>query len=166
MPSTDTVPESVSERTALLHEATEQHLDLGDVVRDIVIGFSDGITVPFALTAGLSSLGSSKVVIVGGLAELFSGSISMGLGAYLAAVTDLDHYKSEEEREREEVTLKPAAEKQEIHDILARYGISREVSQGVLNCLTQDREQWIRVCSISNSIGLALTELCTVHDGF
>ena len=69
----------------------------------------------------------------------------MGLGAYLAAVTDRDHYKSEEAREREEVITKPAAEKEECLEILDSYGISREASQSVIECLTQDTEQWIRV---------------------
>ncbi|KAJ5489375.1 Vacuolar iron transporter 1 [Penicillium diatomitis] len=126
------------------HAASERHSDLGDIIRDITIGFADGLTVPFALTAGLSSLGSSKIVIVGGLAELFSGAISMGLGAYLAAVTDRDHYSSEEAREREEVLTKPGAEQEECLEILDGYGISREASQSVVDCLTRDPEQWIR----------------------
>lgn len=137
--------EPPSEHPQPTHASSERHSEFGDVVRDAIIGFADGMTVPFALTAGLSSLGSSKLVIIGGLAELFSGSISMGLGAYLAAVTDRDHYKSEEAREREEVSMKPNAEKEEIHEILAGYGISREASQAVVDCLARDPEQWIRV---------------------
>lgn len=137
--------EALSEQPIPVHAASERHSEFGAVVRDAIIGFADGMTVPFALTAGLSSLGSSKLVIVGGLAELFSGSISMGLGAYLAAVTDRDHYKSEEAREREEVFTKPAAEKEEVHEILADYGISREASQAVVDCLAQNIDQWIRV---------------------
>ena len=138
--------EPVSETPISTHAASERHFDYGAVIRDITIGFADGMTVPFALTAGLSSLGSSKIVIVGGLAELFSGAISMGLGAYLAAVTDRDHYKSEEAREREEVLTKPVAEKEECYEILDSYGISREASKSAIECLTQDTEQWIRVC--------------------
>jgi VIT1/CCC1 family predicted Fe2+/Mn2+ transporter len=136
----------MSEAPLLTHAASERHFDYGAVIRDITIGFTDGITVPFALTAGLSSLGSSKIVIVGGLAELFSGAISMGLGAYLAAVTDRDHYKSEEAREREEVLTKPEDEKEECFEILGEYGISREASKSAIECLVQDNEQWIRVC--------------------
>ncbi|KAJ5812619.1 hypothetical protein N7474_008920 [Penicillium riverlandense] len=136
--------EAPSEQPLPLHAASERHSESGAVVRDAIIGFADGMTVPFALTAGLSSLGSSKLVIIGGLAELFSGSISMGLGAYLAAVTERDHYKCEEAREREEVFSKPRAEKEEIHEILADYGISREASQAVVDCLAQNNEQWIR----------------------
>ncbi|CAG8080933.1 unnamed protein product [Penicillium nalgiovense] len=134
----------LSQRRFTTHAESEQHYESGPVIRDIVIGFADGMTVPFALTAGLSSLGSSKLVIIGGLAELFSGSISMGLGAYLAAVTDRDHYKSEEERERAEIFSQPTAEQEEIHEILFQYGISREASQAVVDCLTQNNEHWIR----------------------
>ncbi|GIJ99646.1 hypothetical protein Aspvir_003647 [Aspergillus viridinutans] len=143
--SASTVPvEPAVEQRNQIHSATEEHSEAGAFVRDVIIGFADGLTVPFALTAGLSSLGSSKLVIVGGLAELFSGAISMGLGAYLAAVTDRDHYKSEEKREREEVCTKPEAEMEEIHEILSGYGISAEASQMVVDCLARDEENWIR----------------------
>jgi len=128
------------------HHAAEKHSNSGEVIRDVIIGFADGLTVPFALTAGLSSLGSAKLVIIGGLAELFSGAISMGLGAYLAAVTDRDHYISEEKREREEVATKPEAEKEEIYEILEGYGIGREASGMVVKDLLLDNESWIRVC--------------------
>jgi vacuolar iron transporter family protein len=127
------------------HSAKEKHVAAGDVIRDIIIGFADGLTVPFALTAGLSSLGSSRLVIVGGLAELVSGAISMGLGAYLAAATERDHYLSEEKRERHEVATMPEAEKQEIYDIFAGYGIDRAACKGVVDSLAQDEESWVRV---------------------
>jgi vacuolar iron transporter family protein len=127
------------------HIADEKHASSGDTVRDIIIGFSDGLTVPFALTAGLSSLGSSKVVIVGGLAELFSGSISMGVGAYLAAVTDRDHYINEEKRERREVAMNPAAERQEIYDIFVDYGVNRAACQAVVDCLCRNEDNWVKV---------------------
>lgn len=143
-----TTAEPLSEHPLPTHASSESHSESGAVVRDAIIGFADGMTVPFALTAGLSSLGSSKLVIIGGLAELFSGSISMGLGAYLAAVTDRDHYKCEEAREREEVCLKPSAEKEEVHEILNGYGIDREASQAVVDCLARDNEQWIRVWNL------------------
>lgn len=81
----------------------EHHSNNGSLIRDITIGFADGLTVPFALTAGLSSLGSTKIVVIGGLAELFSGMISMGLGAYLAAATERQHWQAEYERECWEV---------------------------------------------------------------
>jgi hypothetical protein len=135
---------AVAQRQAA-HHASEKHSTSGEVIRDVIIGFADGLTVPFALTAGLSSLGSAKLVIIGGLAELFSGAISMGLGAYLAAVTDRDHYISEEKRERAEVLTKPEAEKLEIVEILEDYGIGRAASEAVVQDLIKDEESWIRV---------------------
>jgi vacuolar iron transporter family protein len=129
------------------HLAGESHSDAADIIRDIIIGFADGLTVPFALTAGLSSLGSSKLVITGGLAELFSGAISMGLGAYLAAVTERDRYLNEEKREREEVATKPEAERQEIYDIFAQYGISKNASKVVVDDLVKNEDNWVRVGS-------------------
>ncbi|KAJ5674723.1 Ccc1 family [Penicillium maclennaniae] len=106
------------------------------ILRDIIIGFADGLTVPFALTAGLSSLGSAKLVVIGGLAELLSGTISMGMGAYLAALTDRDRYSSQEKFVRDKVNCRPEAERLEIIEVFLGYGISREAAEGVLNCLT------------------------------
>lgn len=128
------------------HIADEGHSGRGEIIRDVIIGFADGLTVPFALTAGLSSLGSSKLVIVGGLAELFSGAISMGLGAYLAAVTDREHYVKEVAREKREVADKPEAEKEEIYDIFEEYGVNREACQGVVDSLVANEDNWVRVC--------------------
>lgn len=122
----------------------EFHLDYSDFLRDVIIGFSDGLTVPFALTAGLSSLGSAKVVIIAGLAELFSGMISMGLGAYLAAVTERDHYDSQEKREKLEVENMPDAEKEEIFEILEDYQISRSAATPLVTELCKNPEQWVR----------------------
>lgn len=122
----------------------EHHTGHGAVVRDVIIGFADGLTVPFALTAGLSSLGSAKLVIMGGLAELFSGAISMGLGAYLAAVTERDHYLSEEAREREEVRTRPEDEREEIYEIMEGYGLDRDSTQPLVDKLSSNTEQWVR----------------------
>lgn len=83
-------------------------------------------------------------MIIGGLAELVSGSISMGLGAYLAAVTDRDHYFSEERREHEEVVDNPEAEKEECRDILEKYGITREASAIVVRDLCADHDRWVQ----------------------
>ncbi|KNB06207.1 hypothetical protein FOXG_06994 [Fusarium oxysporum f. sp. lycopersici 4287] len=90
----------------------EQHAKYKDHLSNITIGFSDGLTVPFALTAGLSATGSIKLVIMGGLAELFAGAISMGLGAWLAAETDRQHYEKELTRKEQEVHQMPNAEEQ------------------------------------------------------
>jgi VIT1/CCC1 family predicted Fe2+/Mn2+ transporter len=85
------------------------------------------------------------LVIIGGLAELFSGAISMGLGAYLAAVTERDHYMAEEAREREEVQIKPQAEKEEIYEIMRDYGVERNATTPLVECLAANPEQWVRV---------------------
>jgi len=124
--------------------AKEKHAAHGELVRDAIIGFADGLTVPFALTAGLSSLGSAKLVILGGLAELFAGSLSMGLGAYLAAVTEAKHYEVEELRERAEVKEKPLAEEDEVYEIFEQYGIERAQSKGVVEGLKANEDMWVR----------------------
>ncbi|KAK5171178.1 Protein ccc1 [Saxophila tyrrhenica] len=122
----------------------EPHKTHGVLVRDSIIGFSDGLTVPFALTAGLSSLGNSKIVILGGIAELFAGSISMGLGAYLASTNDKCHYDSEERRERQEVKDTPEEEEEEIYVIFEKYGISRQESRGVVEGLKACEDHWVQ----------------------
>lgn len=100
-----------------------------ETVRDIVIGMSDGLTVPFALAAGLSgAVESTSIVITAGLAEIAAGSIAMGLGAYLAARSDAEHYASERRREQAEVRDIPAAETKEVTDVLGSYGVSAEAA--------------------------------------
>jgi len=141
----DCIPSSFADdQPPHLHSHSEQHSSHSQVVRDVIIGFADGLTVPFALTAGLSSLGDTKLVVIGGLAELFSGAISMGLGAYLAAATEKEHYDSEEARERDEVACKPDVERQEIFDILARYNISAAAARPLVDELSRDPEAWVR----------------------
>ena len=134
---------SDSESTVVtLHN--EPLIDYNDILRDVIIGFSDGLTVPFALTAGLSSLGSTKLVIIGGLAELFSGMISMGLGAYLAAVTERDHHTSQEGRQAREIKCKPQEQKDEIYRILGKYCISRTSAMPMVEELCKDSAHWAR----------------------
>ncbi|OAQ62645.1 protein CCC1 [Pochonia chlamydosporia 170] len=116
--------------------------DYGPILRDIIIGFSDGLTVPFALTAGLSSLGSTKLVIIGGLAELFSGMISMGLGAYLAAATERDTYTSQEEKAHKPSCL--AEQRSEIYNILEKYHVSRAAATPLVDELCANQSQWVR----------------------
>ena len=101
----------------------ETHFTASEVVRDLVIGMSDGLTVPFALAAGLSgAISMSRIIVVAGLAEIAAGSIAMGLGGYLAAKNDAEHYASERTREEDEVRDKPAAERKEVADILFGFG--------------------------------------------
>ncbi|KAG5656739.1 hypothetical protein HG530_011017 [Fusarium avenaceum] len=122
----------------------ECHVDYSDVLRDVIIGFSDGLTVPFALTAGLSSLGSAKVVIIAGLAELFSGMISMGLGAYLAAVTERDAYHSQAGKKEFAVQNRPADERTGVYDVLEKYSVSRSAAAPLVDELCKNPSEWVR----------------------
>src|SRR5438067_13188813 len=107
----------------------EKHFTATDSVRDVVIGMSDGLTVPFALAAGLSSAAASTgLIVTAGLAEIAAGSIAMGLGGYLAARTDQQHYDSERAREEREVREVPQKEREEVEEGFAGYGLSREQS--------------------------------------
>jgi vacuolar iron transporter family protein len=122
----------------------EKHFTGSAMVRDIVIGMSDGLTVPFALAAGLSGIANSTtIVITGGLAEIAAGSIAMGLGGYLAAKSDAEHYASERENERREIETIPAKEVEEVEDVLSTYGLEKEQSALVANALRQRPEAWI-----------------------
>ena len=97
---------------------SEQHFSGSDTVRDVVIGMADGLTVPFALAAGISgALASTHIVVTAGIAEIAAGSIAMGLGGYLAAKSDAEHYRSERRREEQEIRDKAEVEKQEVVDI-------------------------------------------------
>src|SRR5438270_3438438 len=103
----------------------ERHFTASDTVRDIVIGMSDGLTVPFALAAGLTgAIDTSAIIITAGLAEIAAGSIAMGLGGYLAAKSDAEHYHSERKREEREIVELPETEKNEVIEIFEKYGLS------------------------------------------
>jgi VIT1/CCC1 family predicted Fe2+/Mn2+ transporter len=105
----------------------EKHFTAGNLVRDIVIGMSDGLTVPFALAAGISgAVASTGIVVTAGLAEVAAGSIAMGLGGYLASRSDTEHYASERLREEEEIVEKREAERQEVFDVFGTYGLTHE----------------------------------------
>src|ERR1019366_4515407 len=104
----------------------EKHFTAGETVRDVVIGMSDGLTVPFALAAGLTgAIASSHIVLTAGFAEIAAGSIAMGLGGYLAARSDAEHYVSERKREEEEIVTVPDVEVKEVQDIFKTYGSDR-----------------------------------------
>src|SRR5512143_1804351 len=119
----------------------EKHFKGSEIVRDIVIGMSDGLTVPFALAAGLSGIAdSTAIVITGGLAEIAAGSIAMGLGGYLAARSDAEHYASERETEQREVDTIPDVEAEEVEQVFLAYGLEKEQSVLVANALRQRPE--------------------------
>jgi len=123
---------------------TEKHFESSDVVRDIVIGMSDGLTVPFALAAGLTgAVGASRLIIVAGLAEIAAGSIAMGLGGYLAARSDADHYYSERKREEREIVERLDDERAEVQEILGGYGLTREQGGHILTAFEKNPKQWV-----------------------
>ena len=122
----------------------EHHLRSSDTIRDIVIGMSDGLTVPFALAAGLSGAGStSGIVVTAGIAEIVAGSIAMGLGGFLAGRTEADHYRSELQREYEEVERVPEQEKAEVKEVFATFGLSAALQDEVANEMAKDKDKWV-----------------------
>lgn len=122
----------------------EKHFTASETIRDIVIGMSDGLTVPFALAAGLSgAVDSTHVVITAGLAEIAAGSIAMGLGGYLAARTDAEHYAAELAREKRETIDIPEEETREVSDLLEEYGLSHDASVQAAHALRKDRKRWV-----------------------
>jgi vacuolar iron transporter family protein len=122
----------------------ERHFTAGDTVRDIVIGMSDGLTVPFALAAGLSgAVTGTRIVVTAGLAEVAAGSIAMGLGGYLAARGDAEHYASERLREEEETRTMPDAEEEEVVKVFASYGLSASESAPVVAALRANPTAWV-----------------------
>jgi vacuolar iron transporter family protein len=122
----------------------EQHFTAGDTVRDIVIGMSDGLTVPFALAAGLTgAISQTHLIVTAGFAEIAAGSIAMGLGGYLAARGDAEHYAHEQAREEREIMDIPEAEAQEVRDIFQTYGLSAEECATVVASLRQRPQDWV-----------------------
>jgi len=122
----------------------ERHFTAGATVRDVVIGMSDGLTVPFALAAGLSgAVDSTRIVITAGLAEIAAGSIAMGLGGYLAARSDAEHYASERRREEREVVELPDAERAEVADLLHEYGLTAAEAAPVVAALARRPTAWV-----------------------
>jgi VIT1/CCC1 family predicted Fe2+/Mn2+ transporter len=122
----------------------EKHFTSTEVVRDIVIGMSDGLTVPFALAAGLSgAVASTHIVITAGMAEIAAGSIAMGLGGYLAAKTDMEHYASEQARELRETEQVPEREEAEVAQVFRDYGLAEEQVAPVVAALRADRSRWV-----------------------
>ncbi|MBO0937959.1 VIT1/CCC1 transporter family protein [Fibrella sp. HMF5335] len=122
----------------------EAHLRSSDVISDIVIGMSDGLTVPFALAAGLSgAVASSSLVVTAGIAEIVAGSIAMGLGGYLAGRTEADHYSSERRREVAEVESVPEKEKEEVREVFAEMGLSPALQITIADELAKDKVKWV-----------------------
>lgn len=127
------------------HPHHEHHLRSSDFITDVVIGMSDGLTVPFALAAGLSgAVASNALVTTAGLAEIAAGAIAMGLGGYLAGRTELDHYRSELQREYDEVERVPEREKEEVREVFADYGLSEDLQHRIADEMAKDKEKWVQ----------------------
>jgi vacuolar iron transporter family protein len=123
----------------------EKHFTSSDVVKDVVLGMSDGLTVPFALAAGLSgAVNTNDIIITAGIAEVVAGAIAMGLGGYLAGKTESEHYQSELKREYEEVENVPEKEKEEVKEVFAEYGISPDLQTQVVEQLSQNKDKWVK----------------------
>jgi len=122
----------------------EKHFTSGLFVRDVVIGMADGLTVPFALAAGLSgAVSSTRLIVIGGIAEIAAGSIAMGLGGYLAAKGDAEHYDQEKLREEREIVEIPDAEKAEVEELLEQYGLTVEEAKPVVEALSHRPKAWV-----------------------
>jgi vacuolar iron transporter family protein len=122
----------------------ERHFMASDVVRDIVIGMADGLTVPFALAAGLTgAIDQNAVIITAGLAEIAAGSIAMGLGGYMAAKSDAEHYAKEREREKREVAEIPHEEMREVAEVFQAYGLNEEETWPIVQALKRQPRNWV-----------------------
>lgn len=122
----------------------EHHIKSSETIRDIVIGMSDGLTVPFALAAGLSgAVDASGIVVTAGMAEIVAGSIAMSLGGFLAGKTDVDHYNAELKREYDEVERVPEQEKEEVKQVFADMGLSATLQQEIADEMEKDKDKWV-----------------------
>ncbi len=130
-----------------MHQAAhvERHFTASELVRDVVIGMSDGLTVPFALAAGLSGIASATtaVVVTAGLAEIAAGSIAMGLGGYLAAKSDAEHYVSEKRREETEILTLPQVEREEVAEVFREYGLEAVHIEPILQAFENNHPAWV-----------------------
>lgn len=155
------------------HTHTEKHFGASDLVRDIVIGMADGLTVPFALAAGLSgAVAATGLIVTAGVAEIAAGAIAMGLGGYLAARGDAEHYAKERHRERHEITALPKEEEEEIIGIFSRYGLTREQCAPILESFHKDHESWVDFMmryelGLEHPVpGRALKSACTIGGAY
>ena len=122
----------------------EKHFTGTETIRDVVIGMSDGLTVPFALAAGLSgAVSGSGIVVIAGLAEIAAGAIAMGLGGYLASRTDAQHYQAERQREEREIVQVPEVERKEVEDVFTAYGVTPEQAAPAVAAICADPVRWV-----------------------
>ncbi len=126
------------------HRHPEEHFSGSGIVRDVVLGMSDGLTVPFALAAGLSgAVASARVILIAGAAELAAGAIAMGLGGYLAARSEADTWSSELKREHDEVRDMPLEEREEVRRIFASWGLAGDALETATDAICADPKRWV-----------------------
>ncbi|MDZ4676800.1 MAG: VIT1/CCC1 transporter family protein [Oligoflexia bacterium] len=126
------------------HHHVETHFKSPEILRDLVLGMSDGLTVPFALAAGLyGATSSNSLIVTAGIAEIVAGSIAMGLGGYLAAKSEVEHYSSERAREQREVRDIPHVEEKEIYEVFEAYGLDEKTVRPVAEALSKNPEAWV-----------------------
>ena len=126
------------------HHHNEEHFTGSQMVKDLVIGMSDGLTVPFALAAGLTgAITQTDIIVTAGLAEIAAGSIAMGLGGYLAGKTEVEHYDAELKREYYEVEVYPEKERQEVREVFEEYGLSKQSTDLIVEELAKDKDKWV-----------------------
>ena len=122
----------------------ESHLKSSQALSDVVIGMSDGLTVPFALAAGLSgAVDTSSIILIAGIAEIAAGSIAMGLGGYLAGKTEQEHYQSERKREYYEIEHLRQREIEETKEFFAHLGLSEELQNRATEEISQNPDRWV-----------------------
>lgn len=127
------------------HHHVERHFSGSETVSDVVLGMSDGLTVPFALAAGLSgAVSDARVILVAGVAELAAGAIAMGLGGYMAAKSEADTWHSERKREELEVKEIPSEEREEVRKVFRDYGMEGAALEAATTAICSDRERWVR----------------------
>ncbi|KAJ3105283.1 hypothetical protein HDU97_008306 [Phlyctochytrium planicorne] len=145
--SRDTEEDATSVCSAASNASSNSHMEPhfagAEIVRDVIVGLSDGLTVPFALAAGLVNMKSTHVVVVAGMAEIVAGAISMGLGGYLAGRSEIEHYDAEFKRELLEIATVPEREEEEIVDIFKPYGMDRKDVEPLLSLLRADPIKWV-----------------------
>ncbi|TAH44399.1 MAG: iron transporter [Bacteroidetes bacterium] len=130
--------------TGAAHPHEEKHFEQSQTVRDVVIGMADGLTVPFALAAGLSgAVSNNDIIVTAGLAEIVAGSIAMGLGGYLAGKTEIEHYDSELKREYDEIVTHYDTERREVKEIFGNYGLSAESQELIMCEMEKDHDKWV-----------------------
>ena len=132
----------------------ERHFTQNEVVRDLVIGTADGLTVPFALAAALSgAVAANPLIVTAGLAEIAAGCVAMGLGGYLAARTDAEHFAAERKREEEETEIYPDRERWEVAAILHRYGVRGDALRAAVDSICADKRRWVDFMNCCPGIG-------------